>query len=142
MLYNLNSVITLLWIPSHCDIPGNEQADELANKRSMKNQENFPITHSILKANIKGKKWEPTHERARATFGEKRSPKMEIERIWPKKVRTLYSRLRTRHTTELKAYKARVNREENRMCESGCGEEETIEHVLCHGGSLEEAHVR
>ena len=28
------------------------------------------------------------------------------------------------------------------MCESGCGEEETIEHVLCHCGSLEEARVR
>ena len=94
---------TLLWIPSHCDIPGNEQADELAKKGSMKNQENIPVTHSILKTKIKGKKWESTHERA--TFGEKRSPKMEIERTWPKKVRTLYSRLRTGHTTELKAYK-------------------------------------
>ena len=64
-LYNLNSIITLLWIPSYCDIPGNEQADELAKKGSMKNQENIPVTHSILKAKIKGKKWEPTHERAR-----------------------------------------------------------------------------
>ena len=36
VLYNLNSII-ILWIPSHCDIPGNEQADELAKKGSMKN---------------------------------------------------------------------------------------------------------
>ena len=67
---------------------------------------------------------------------------MEIERTWPKKVRTLYSRLCTGHTTELKAYKARFNKEEDGMCESGSGEEETIEHVLCRCGSLEEACVR
>ena len=49
VLYNLNSITTLLWISSHCDIPGNEQADELEKKGSMKNQENIPVTHSILK---------------------------------------------------------------------------------------------
>ena len=50
----------------------------------------------------------------------------------------------TTHETQQnsKHTKLRVNKEENGMCESGCGEEETIEHVLCHCGSLEEARIR
>jgi ribonuclease HI len=57
LLRQTETNITLLWIPSHCDIPGNERADELAKLGSALNQDNVPITHRIIKAKIKNKKW-------------------------------------------------------------------------------------
>ncbi len=31
-LHEMRTEVTLLWIPSHCDIEGNERADELARQ--------------------------------------------------------------------------------------------------------------
>ena len=36
----VNCCITLLWIPSHCDVDGNEKADDLAKLGSQANQSN------------------------------------------------------------------------------------------------------
>ena len=36
MLAEIQSKVTVLWIPSHCDIEGNERADELANRGRLK----------------------------------------------------------------------------------------------------------
>ena len=141
-LCRLESKIIMLWIPSHCDIPGNERADELAKLGSNMNQEAIPVTHSIIKAKIKNRKWEVTHDRARGMYGDRRSPRMDVEKLWSRKVRTLFSRLRTGHAKELKQYRHKIEVEEDGMCDHGCGEEETIEHALCHCEMLEEERVK
>ena len=131
ILHSTPKEVNLLWIPSHCDIPGNERADELAKEGTKLNQDNTPVTHQIVKAKIKARKWRNTHKRAIDTYGNRRKPKFEIERKWPKAVRTLFSRLRTGHANELKAYQLRLNTVEDGRCEECNEEEETIEHVLC-----------
>ena len=45
--------ITLQWIPSHCDIPGNESADLLAKKGASQEQPNLPVSLNTCKQIIK-----------------------------------------------------------------------------------------
>ena len=130
-----NKVI-VLWIPSHCGIDGNEKADELANKGALMDQGNKIVTHGIIKAKIRNRKWTPTHPRACATFVDRIKPK-DVERSWPRHVRTAYAKLRTGHSRDLKEYRHRIKIEEDPFCPCGSGEEETIEHVLCKCPRLE-----
>ena len=79
---------------------------------------------------------EPTHDRARATYAERRKPK-DIEKSWPKHVRLAYAKLRTGHPKDLREYRHRIGIEEDPYCPSGSGEAETIEHVICKYPRLE-----
>ena len=137
-LTRISSQISLLWIPSHVDIPGNEEADELAKAGSAMCQSGIPVTRNIIKARVKRRPWEVKHERALATFGNRRKPKFEIEKEWPKRVRVLFTRLRSGHAMELKGYRHFIGIEEDDLCNS-CGVPETIEHVLCHCWSTQAA---
>ena len=129
--YRWGGEATVLWIPSHCGVAGNEIVDELANDGAKLSQEGIPVTHATAKARIKRTKWEVTHPRAMEIYGERRMPKVEIERKWVRKVRTLFSRLRTDHAPELKQYMYKIEGEDDPYCL--CEEsEENIRHVLCH----------
>ena len=55
ILFELTSQVTLLWIPAHCDIEGNERADELARRGTEMNQDTTIVTHKIVKAKIKNR---------------------------------------------------------------------------------------
>ena len=76
MLAEIQSKITVLWIPSHCDIEGNERADELANRGRLKDQKEVPVTQAIVKAKIKARKWTPTHERVKEVYNGRLKPKI------------------------------------------------------------------
>ena len=140
-LFDIKSTITLLWIPSHCGIDGNDKADELARKGSSENQDDVPVTHAIVKAKIKGRKWNLTHDRAKEMYRDRRHPKMDVEKMWPRKARRLYAKLRSGHTMELKHYRHKVDAEEDGLCDE-CEVEETLQHVLCECRSLDEARAR
>ena len=133
---NTPNKIILLWIPSHCGIEGNEIADELAAKGTSLDQSNITVTHSIVKAKIRNRRWTPTHPRACATYGERIKPK-RIESSWPNHVRVAFSKLRTGHSKDLREYRHRLQIEEDPFCPCGSGEEETIEHVVCKCTRLE-----
>ena len=132
MLLTTREQVTLLWIPSHCDIPGNERADALAKEGSELNQENTLVTHKIVKSKIKARKWNVSHKRAMDTYGSRRKPDFKTERQWPKTVRTLFSRLRTGHALELNSYQHRLDPTKNAKCVECQQEDKTIEHVLCN----------
>ena len=109
---------------------GNEIVEKLANDGAKLPQEGIPVTHATAKARIKRSKWEVTYPRAMEIYGERRMPKVEIERKWVRKVRTLFSRLRTDHAPELKQYMYKIEGEDDPYCL--CQEsEENIRHVLC-----------
>ena len=132
--------MTLLWVPSHCGVEGNEEADRLAELGTVEDQKEVPITQAIAYAKIKKKKWTITHERAKAIFRDKLKPKISIEKKWPRRVQSLYSRLRSDHCKELKAYLYRIEVSDDPNCE--CGEKKTIEHVLCFCPRLGDARRR
>ena len=68
-------------------------------------------------------------------YGDRRKPKFELERKWPRKVRSAYVRLRTDHSKLLAKYRYLIEKETSPLCscrrEDEEGEEETLEHVLC-----------
>ena len=129
--------ITLLWVPAHCELQGNDKADELALAGSKMQQDNVPVSFEIAKARILRRKWTPQHSRANATYQERRSPKSEVEKTWPRQVRTLFARLRTGHSKELRQYRYMIEKDDEPTCQECDDDEETIEHILCHCPALE-----
>jgi len=128
--------ITLLWIPAHCDLLGNDRADDLAKQGSKMRQDDTPVTFEIAKARINRRKWQPTHTRAMDTYQERRQPRADIEKIWPRRVRTLFARLRSGHAKELRQYMYLIDQEDSPTCQACEEDDETIEHVLCHCPAL------
>ena len=123
--------VILLWIPSHCDVEGNERADALAGTGAKMNQKDTIVTHKIVKAKILNRKWTITNPKAWKIIQNRRGPKSEVEKRWPKSVRRKYSQLRSRHAMELRYYRNKIEIDDDAKCMSGCGVDETIEHVLC-----------
>ena len=117
MLAEIKSDVTILWVPSHCNIDGNEKADELAKTGTSKDQSTVPITHSIRKAKIKARRWEVEHPRAKAMYKDRRKPQEDLERRWPRRVRTLFARLRADHAKELNYYREKIKTSDTADCE-------------------------
>ena len=49
----MKSKMKLLWIPCHCNIPGNDRANELADRGAKLSQKNTIATHRIVKVKIR-----------------------------------------------------------------------------------------
>ena len=141
-LFELDSSITLLWIPSHIGIHGNDRADALAAAGTLLEQQHIPVTPAIVKAKIKAQKWKIKHNRAASIYGNKRSPNFEVESKWPRDVRRTFCQLRTEHCKELEYYMYLIDQVDNPYCDCGMGEEETLEHILCRCPALEERRQR
>ena len=137
----VNNKPTILWIPSHCDVKGNEEADKMAELGSRMDQSEVPVAHAMVKARIKSKKWTVTHRRAAEMYGDRRSPMFAVEREWPRDARRLFSRLRTGHTQELKDWSYKIDEADDPACECG-HEKETTEHLLCECPMLDGARRR
>ena len=119
--------------------------DELAKSGSQLDQNNVPVSQKIRLAKVKNAKWNlpnPIHPRASAIYREYRTPKMNIEKKWPRKVRSLYARLRTGHAKELADYQHRMLEKIDSPNCVECNTTEDTEHVLCHCVITEEARVR
>lgn len=100
-IHELLPKIILLWIPSHCDVAGNERADELARKGTELDQNETFVTHKIVKAKIKSRKWTVKNEKAVEIYQSRRGPRFDIEKQWPKKVRSKFAQLRSGHAIKL-----------------------------------------
>ena len=60
------------WIPSHCNIEGNEVADRLAKEGGNLPQEDYLVSYEEVKTIIKGnynKKWKEDHPKYNADDG-------------------------------------------------------------------------
>ena len=141
-IHELLPKIILLWIPSHCDVAGNERADELARKGTELDQNETFVTHKIVKAKIKSRKWTVKNEKAVEIYQSRRGPRFDIEKQWPKKVRSKFAQLRSGHAMELRYYRHKIGVDFSALCPSDCGVPEKITHVLCECASAEEARMR
>ena len=70
-LRNQNDVeISIQWIPGHCDIPGNDRADELARQGTSKTQHDELVSYAISKQIVQTKSRKIWHDRwARGNIG-------------------------------------------------------------------------
>ena len=135
----ITSKLTIMWIPSHCNTAGNERADFLAKEGAKLEQMDTPVTFSIVKAKITGKKWKIEHPRAREMYGDRIGPKRTIEKVWPRTNRSMFSRLRTGHCKQLQDFQCnKLHKEVSALCPKCGGEDDTIGHILCRCPSLDE----
>ena len=113
----------LLWIPSDCDVVGNEKADELARLGTEMDQDNTFITHKIVKAKIMNQKWRIQNEKAQAIYQNRQSLKPKSNRHGQREFEP-----------NMRSCRAVMpwNSDETRVQPAkGCGIDETITHVLC-----------
>ena len=137
ILHRIPTTVIMLWIPSHIDVHGNEKADALANAGTTMDQSEIPVSHKTIRSKIKNRKWEISHERAVQMYGDRRGPRVDIEKKWPRDVRRLFQQLRTGHCKLLKKYRFLIDLEDNATCDQCHEGEETLEHVLCRCPALE-----
>ena len=123
--------ITVTWVPSHCEVPGNELADVAAEEAANLDQTAVGWLFDVAKARCRASepKIEIIHERSRETYQDKKI-KEEEEAILTKDEVVKLRRLRTGHSTELGAYKKRIGMEGGESCRACRVEEETSEHLM------------
>ena len=120
---SLNHTVTLQWVPSHCDLYGNEMADQLAKEGSNLPQEDRSTTYNEAKTMIKTKidsNWKEKH-----TAFNPKDPFYQLNR----REQVLIFRLRTKHN-RLKYHlfhKFKIG--QNDQCPCGTGAQ-TTEHIL------------
>ena len=113
--------LTLQWIPSHCNITGNEKADELSKTGSKKTQLSNPISYqeskTIIKSSIK-EKWIKEND-----IGKEDS----IDKL-QRHDQVIIFRLRTGHCRLLShLHRLKISHTDECPCETGI---QTPEHIL------------
>jgi ribonuclease HI len=134
-LYNLYNVqLHINWVPSHRDIRGNEQADQLAKIAASSKPPSIPITSlTYLKRQIRAetlKEWNHKWETSKHGKYYQGKPKLSLENIYRSKVRTLTSQilyLRTGHGFFKSYFKQIRNTHTRCKCNS---QNQTAEHLL------------
>src|SRR5271169_797062 len=138
--------VSIIWIPGHMDIPGNEKADEEAKKAATSTQSRrTPFNHNPLKSarnrTVKEKsnrEWEQAwkNRNHNSRFLRRITTKPNVEKgpklyncITKRGQISQLARLRTGHCP-LNQYLHRFNIEDSPLCECGSGAIETVEHYL------------
>jgi ribonuclease HI len=130
-LCDQGKTVELVWIPSHCGLPGNDLADAAAAEATELPQDDalplFDVAKARLWANIPKRAIQ--HERSRNTYGYGGVAE-RLEQGMPRADAVALRRFRIGHSLELNAYRQRIGLQENGDCRR-CGEEpETNEHVM------------
>jgi ribonuclease HI len=127
-LNNIPAHTTIQWIPGHCEILGNEWADETAKNATSSEGPKKPVTYGSVCAYIKNctKDPPPKHARTRAVY-ESLSQTRE-KQIVNRQDQTLLAQLRSGHSTALQAYRHRIGIAESPMCPQCQQEPQDLEH--------------
>ena len=147
-LNTFNVQLTLQWIPSHCNIPGNERADVLANKGSACEQPNFPVSQATAKQIIKTNTRQEWLDRwamgstGRVVFQHMTRPnKHDPINDLCRREQSIIFQLRTDHT-RLNAHLNRIKPEHPPMCTLCDHPYETTKHFLFHCASLKDLRAK
>ena len=113
--------LVLQWIPAHCDIKGNEEADKLSKEGSKATQEDHPISYSEAKTLLRN----CFHNSWRARLGPRE--KDETDHL-TRRQQIIIFRLRTGHC-RLLAHLNKIRVSHTDECPCGT-ESQTPEHIL------------
>ena len=142
------SHLTLQWVPSHCGIDGNEQADRLANEGTSKHQAQRPIDIITAKACIKNhvkerglrKYLQDVHSAHHRSCSNNGYPLKSIPLTRQKEI--VLHQLRVGHSPLCQAYLARINPEKSSECPRCKHQPDDINHLLLNCPATDRARLK
>ena len=125
--------ISLIWVPSHCGIELNEEADRLANEARGLDQTNVPLELTTLQAVSRR---ERKHKDKNYMGGYARYAGMNDLGRLRRKDAVAVNQVRAGASTLCKATRHKMNMADNPNCED-CGEIDTVKHMVydCQRGA-------
>ena len=143
-LEDFGTVLVLQWIPSHCNIPGNERADTLAKKGALQIQPEKPVSQTTAKQIIKSNSKTLWHnswtqcDKGRVMFQYVPKPsRLDPINSLKRKEQVVIFRLRINHI-QLNAHLSRITSNHQPTCNL-CGyKDETVQHFLFDCPSLQD----
>ena len=115
-LHESGREVTLAWIPGHCDVRGNEEADRLAGEGSGMEQGEVPLEGATRRALIRRRirAGEVRHQRLEQVY--RGSIREAEEEALSRRDRVDLTRFRTGHHPALRRWLVMVGREECELC--------------------------
>ena len=127
---NTKAKLTIQWVPGHCEIPGNEMADESAKQAAKEKGPGCPITYASACTHIRiqSKDPPPSHPRVREVYEALSHDRERL--IMSRQDQSLLAQLRSGHYLGLREYQYRIGRVESPVCNL-CGQgEQDLQHWL------------
>jgi ribonuclease HI len=131
-----NSTFSFQWVPAHCDIEGNEEADKLAKEAARNRSEpNSGVSYAAAKATIARHSREKWQRRAKPSVPDAKFVPAELETGLSREERVALSQLRTGgKCLRLATYRAFLSRDHARPQSPDCphcpGFPEDVQHLI------------
>ena len=124
--------IHMIWIPGHCEVPGNVRADLLAGLAAGSGNAEIPVSKDTALSKIKLviKDPDPVHPRVKRIYTCGINHKLEDRLTRQSKVNL--TRFRTGHHPQLQAFRHRLDPDTSPMCRLCHNADEDAEHIWCH----------
>ena len=130
-LGELKGRVTIQWVPAHCNVPGNELADQSAKEIAQLGEPTeAPISYKTSLAIINRKIKDPPPQHPLISVTYKHLSQKTDSKIKTRKEAALLAQLRSGHCLHLAAYKHRINEEKPEICPRCNLEPETVKHWL------------